>query len=172
MSSAGKTTATYFAIVVSFAPIVSPANVAIDYCSLVGGDIPTRPAPQSISQVANDCAYYYQKSFKYGVVPTNGLAINNGESYGVQTVGTTTSGQGPIIRYPVEMVKTPSITLYAPVSGTGNIYNTSNPSAWTLTAVGASDSKQFTTNGTSSGAGGIGSQIAIAWTADARLGLV
>jgi hypothetical protein len=68
-ASAGKTSATFFAIVIAFDTLAIGSTVTIDYCSLVGGDIATRPAPQTSDEVLRECQFYYETSYDIGVVP-------------------------------------------------------------------------------------------------------
>ena len=79
-ATAGKTTATFFAIVISFDTMLSTTTAVIDYCSLVGGDIATRPAPQTPDAVLRECQYYYEKSYNTSDVatPTAGVNTVNG----------------------------------------------------------------------------------------------
>lgn len=66
-ATTGKTTATFIAIVISFNQLSLASAVTLDYCSLVGGDIATRPAPQTKDQVLRECQYYYERSYAPGV---------------------------------------------------------------------------------------------------------
>src|SRR5690606_8775421 len=64
--SAGNTaatSATYMAIVVAFDEMPTTTTLTIDYCSLVGGDIATRPAPQTPDEVLRECNYYFETSY-------------------------------------------------------------------------------------------------------------
>lgn len=53
-----------FAIVVGTSSVTSGNVVKIQSCSLVPGNIPTPPAPQSIDEVLRECRYYYEKSMQ------------------------------------------------------------------------------------------------------------
>ncbi len=75
---AGANTATFFAIVVGFAQLGAAATIDIDSISLVPGDIPTRPAPQSDNEVLADCQRYYEMSFNIGTVPAQNLGTASG----------------------------------------------------------------------------------------------
>ncbi len=55
--------ATYFAIVVAFDTLTQNSILTMNYCSLVGGSIPTRPAPQTPDEVLRECQYYYEHSY-------------------------------------------------------------------------------------------------------------
>jgi hypothetical protein len=52
-----------FAIVVTFSCPTSGTQVLIQSISLVPGDIPTIPAPQTSDEVLAECEYYYEKSY-------------------------------------------------------------------------------------------------------------
>jgi hypothetical protein len=52
-----------FAIVVTFAVPISGTIVSVNSISVVPGDIPTRPAPQTFDEVLRECQYYYEKSY-------------------------------------------------------------------------------------------------------------
>jgi hypothetical protein len=78
-ATSGGTTATYVAIVVSFASLSVASAVTLDYVSLVGGDIATRPAPKTPDAVLGECEFYYEKSYDNlsapGTVTNDGLQI-------------------------------------------------------------------------------------------------
>jgi hypothetical protein len=57
-----STTGVVFAIVVTFMVPTSGTQVVINSISCVPGDIPTRPAPQALSEVFRECQYYYEVS--------------------------------------------------------------------------------------------------------------
>lgn len=59
----------YFAIVVTYAYTLSGTAIVIESTSLVPGDIPTRPAPQTYDEVLRECRYYYEQSYVSGTVP-------------------------------------------------------------------------------------------------------
>lgn len=69
-------TATYFAIVVGTASISNGTTLTFNSISVVPGDIPTKPAPQTLDQVIQECQYYYEKSYPVNIVP--GTASTNG----------------------------------------------------------------------------------------------
>jgi len=56
-------------------------TISINSASVVPGDIPTRPAPQSVISVMQDCLYYYRKSFSNSIVPATALGVGTGEYY-------------------------------------------------------------------------------------------
>jgi hypothetical protein len=66
-SSTVLNTTAVFAIVVSFTTTTIGQGVTVNSISLVPGDIPTRPAPQTADEVLRECQYYYEKSYLPGV---------------------------------------------------------------------------------------------------------
>src|SRR5690606_17952584 len=68
---------TYFAIVVGFESLTSTNDIIVKSCSLVPGDIPTIPAPQTANEVLQDCQYYYEKSYESNV--DAGTVTNEGQ---------------------------------------------------------------------------------------------
>lgn len=70
------TNATYFAIVVSFDTAVASTAISLSSCSLVGGDIPTLPAPQTADEVLRECQYYYEKSYNNTELPGSNAPVN------------------------------------------------------------------------------------------------
>lgn len=61
--STAATSAKYMAIVIAFDTMPITTTLTIDYCSLVGGDIATRPAPQTPDEVLRECSYYFEMSY-------------------------------------------------------------------------------------------------------------
>lgn len=169
-ATAGKTTATYIAIVVSFASLPVASVVTLDYVSLVGGDIATRPAPQTPTAVLNDCKLYYQKSFATQTVPASAAGALNA-TYFVQTVAATNAQLGPICNFPVELRAIPTVTLYNPVNANSQIYSVGGGFDWAASSANDIGQNGFITIGTPP-AGTPGSACAVHWTADSRLGVV
>jgi hypothetical protein len=52
-----------FAIVVTFAAPTNATVITVNSISVVPGDIPTRPAPQTLEEVLCECQYYWEKSY-------------------------------------------------------------------------------------------------------------
>jgi hypothetical protein len=61
--------ATYFAIVVGFAPMTAADQLSINSIALMSGDIATLPAPQTPDEVLRECQYYYEQSYEIGTAP-------------------------------------------------------------------------------------------------------
>jgi hypothetical protein len=78
----GANSATFMAIVVAFDTMPNTTTMTIEYCSLVGGDIATRPAPQTLDQVLRECEYYYEKSYDTNRAP--GSNTTSGEQFEFQ----------------------------------------------------------------------------------------
>lgn len=66
--------ATYAAIVIGFAVIPVGEGVVLQSVSLVPGNIPTPPAPQTYDEVLRECQYYYETS----VAPTSVFSSHPG----------------------------------------------------------------------------------------------
>jgi hypothetical protein len=163
-------TATFFAIVVGFAQLPIGNTIDFNSISLVPGDIPTRPAPQSDNRVIDDCSYYYQKSFKPRTIPATAVGSQTGEAFGVQTAGSATNSIGPIVTFPVQMISSPALTFYNPVNNNAQIRSEGSAADWTLTTGGNITVRGFFTTGTTPGGSAIGNNCGLHWTADSRLG--
>lgn len=135
-SSAG-TTATFIAIVIAFAPMTSAQSITIDYCSLVGGDIPTRPAPKTPDEVLRECQFYFESTYNMGGAP--GTPSTIGQILAPQVTSQATGG-GTLSAFasPFELqfntIKAssgPIITFYSPSTGASNnvLYNAINNNA-------------------------------------------
>jgi hypothetical protein len=176
--NAGAATATFMAVVIAFDTMPSTTTAVIDYCSLMGGDIATRPAPKTASEVLLQCQYYWQKSFIPNVTPADNVGIVNGESMGLQNVGAAVAGNGPLVRFPLPLRVNPTvanIVLYNPaVAGiAGRIWNhTVNNDYGVDTNINFVTQYGFNTTGTTPGGSAIGNIVIVNWTADARLGII
>lgn len=127
------TNATYFAIVVGTGPI--PYNggsngVAINSISLVPGDVPTRPAPQTADAVFRECQYFYEKTYAPGTAAgTNtGVALNCKANTMPSTMKITVAQTTDVysgsfsINYQTKRASIPSLVLYAPDGTINNVY--------------------------------------------------
>jgi hypothetical protein len=200
IASAGKTTATFFAIVVAFDTLAASSTMTIDYCSLVGGTIPTRPAYQAVDQVLRQCQYYYETSYRKGVIPgtaSSGAGDRRfvqftsypGTMNTVQTIAVRAT-QFNIVFDSVKRTNSPTVKLYNPVNGlidsgywvlvnSSVIVSASNVTAsnWTFSNV---SNKSVGYDPAGHGGGptvsqnvqGPSSYLAVHYTVDARLGLV
>jgi len=82
-SATDTSTATLFAIVVTFDTMTSTESVAFQYVSLVQGNIPTRPAPQTPDEVLRECQYYYETNYPLGATigsanTVGAISVNQG----------------------------------------------------------------------------------------------
>ena len=60
---------TKFAIVTVFTTAVASTSFTVNSISFVPGDIPTRPAPQTVDEVLRECQLYYEKSYSGNISP-------------------------------------------------------------------------------------------------------
>jgi hypothetical protein len=189
--SAGNTaatTATFMAIVICFDTMPSTTTMKMNYCSLNGGDIPTRPAAQSSDEVLRQCQYYYEKSYIPSVLP--GAITEQGQLEFVQTfLGNDAYASSFVIQYKTtKRVATATPAVYSPSTGTlGNVdayaYN-GGPSpataagitTWTVDSI-SFDSAAYSQAGGGSGViihfiGLKSASIDFQYVVDARLGVI
>jgi hypothetical protein len=196
-----KTTAKYFAIVVCLNTLSSANTVRLNYCSVVPGDIATRPAPQTFSQVLDDCEYFFEKSYQIEQIPgtvSSGNALTipmNLNPTDTSTNITYNLWAAPwnLIFKNIKRTATPIITIYPTVApivvNTATFFidnaavTVSNSNAvtsvWTINFNGAR-AASFIPNSTgniiTSGGVIVGNRVqgymACQYTVDARLGLV
>lgn len=117
-SAQNTSSATWMAIIISFTTLESTQTVTLDFCGLFGGDIATRPAPQTNDQVLRECQYYYESSYNIGTVP--GTATLNGQRSAPQVTrdnGATTQAYANAFNVDFNTMKInniPSMTFYNP----------------------------------------------------------
>lgn len=168
---AATNTATFFAIVVGFATLGAASTCSIGSISLVPGSIPTRPGVKTPSEVLSNCEYYYQKSFKQGLIPAQSVGQNMGEIYAPQTsVAATPQSLGPLVTFGTSMVSAPTVTLFNPINANAQIYNVATGTDWSLSAASEITTNGFITAGTTPGGSSVGNAAIINYTADSRLG--
>ena len=171
-------TANFFAIVVGFGAMNSGDTISINSVSIVPGDIPTRPAPQSANAVISDCKVYYEKSFNMSVVPAQAVGLGNGETYFCQPYRLRTSGPVPpyfayyVTFQSLKRVVTSTITLYNPVNANAQMYCVTGAVDATGTVYGGIGQFGFYVQDDNQTSIFYGDTMAINWTADARLGIV
>ena len=125
-------TATYFAIVVGFAPMASTNTITFNSISLVPGSIATRPAPQTVGDVLMDCYRYYETSYPSNVVPGTATVPLNVVTSPMQSTlknagnNVVFIGQTFSILYKnKKRVTAPTVAVYSNNSGTiANVYGT------------------------------------------------
>lgn len=114
-----------FCIITTFAATKASSVVIIPSISCVPGDIPTRPAPQTVDQVFRECQYYWQSSFLPGAtVPPRA------ETTGIKSAPMTSYWNGAIASeifpqtfshdYPVTMRIAPTVSLYSGTTTTAS----------------------------------------------------
>ena len=171
-------TANFFAIVVGFGAITAADTISINSVSVVPGDIPTRPAPQSANAVISDCKVYYEKSFNMSVVPAQAVGLGNGETYFCQPYRLRSSGPVPpyfayyVTFQSLKRVVTSTITLYNPVNANAQMYCVTGAVDATGTVYGGIGQFGFYVQDDNQTSIAYGDTMAINWTADARLGIV
>jgi hypothetical protein len=169
-------TAKNFAIAVTFNTMKITEVLTVNYISLVGGDIATRPAPQSFAQVLNDCKPYFQTSFLYGTTPAQNVGIQTGETFGLYP--TVSGTQTPIfVNLPIPMrVATNSIVLYNPAGTNALIRNETVGNDWSGSGFNTATQTQngFGLAGTVNTGNGaaVGNLLGCHWYIDARMGIV
>lgn len=159
-----------FAIVVTFSCPTTATVVTVNSISMVPGEIPTRPGPQTADEVRSDCWFYYNKSFRNDIVPAQGLALITGELSGaVSSAGATQNSLNMYL--PIGMRTLPVITPYSPVVLSNQAYNnTAGACTGILTAVSSEKFFYFTFTGNA--AGNLTQTNSVHWSAEARLGIV
>ena len=201
-SSAGITTATYFAIVVGTGTVPINGTVTVGSISLVPGYIPTRPAPQTYDEVLRECQYYYEQSYPFTVTPGTASSTNGELIYPMSSVNYTTN-TGPVtyswyssgapFTIPLKASKrlnTYTPVFYAPAAGTvaNFTYTKYTPSAssssvavsnWAFIAgydvVTATISSSFnlaSATGITTATPSYSGSVALHYVVDARLGVI
>lgn len=198
-ADANINTATFFAIVVSFNTLPVSTALQLDYISLCGGDIATRPAPLSQAQTLAALQYYYEKSYDNATLAPN--ATLNGslitpQPFALEFAGSTNSkcyfyrGNFGFAFNTEKRTTAPTVTLYNNGSSGAVLYtyytsgtpSTSNQliTGWgTNPSLVSSKAVSYTVTAfteIASPVSGQGtyreSQIQYQYTIDARLGLV
>lgn len=128
---AASNTATFFAIVVGTASVTIGGTVGLNSVSLQAGYIPTKPAPQTYSDVLRECQYYYEKS--YQLTDSLGAVTKVGAMFIPQCVWVSVAGNAGISASPFYFdfvpkrlnVTSATIAYYTPNAGTagsGDMY--------------------------------------------------
>jgi len=114
-----------FAVVVTFQYPDTGTQVIINSISVTPGDIPTRPAVQSVDEVLRQCQYYYEKTYipslPPGTLTPAGNLIQNVPllfDSGFDGVYAKTFS----ITYKTIKRISPSMVFYAPTSSTPNLF--------------------------------------------------
>ncbi len=84
-TAVNTSTATFFAVVISFAEMPATNTMTIKYANLCGGDIATSPAPMNMQQTVQALEYYYENSYNLGLA--SGAVSSLGKLTIYQTFG-------------------------------------------------------------------------------------
>ena len=161
-----------FAIVVTYQTPTASSELACNSISLVPGNIPTRPAPQTPNEVLIGCEYYYQKSFNVIAPPAQNNGVNTGESNFIQGKAAGLTTLGPNVKFPIIMRTDPTVTLYNPAAANAQIRNLTVAGDYSASTAINVRQKGFSTAGTSNAGSAVGDIIGVHWVADARLAVV
>ena len=175
------------AVVVSFVPAASTTdyNTCIDSISVVPGDVPCRPAPQSYKAVLEEAQRYYEKSYEGTSAQTTAneiVCFQPGDSSNDLNAGSWG------FDYQTYKRTSPTVTIYSPNSGTSaTVYATLRGSAatsstdatiasfWTLLTSNTRRVSYAPANTTTIISAILGSHsgyLVFHYSADARIGIV
>lgn len=163
--------ATFFAIVVGFGALTIGKSVEIESISLVPGDIPTIPAPQTLQAVLAECQRYYEKSFDTNDIPATNKGTDTGETIFLQAVGASTGSSSGSITYKVSKWKDPDlITTYNPNVANAQVRNQTINADCSAVALTRNSFNSFMLNFTTPGASAAANILAVHWSSNATLG--
>ena len=142
-SAATADTATYFAIVVGFAPCAVNDTITLNSVALCSGDIATRPAPKTLQETLRDCERYYEKSYSAGIAPgtgtVDGLITVAQSSYNNKATNFFFQNCGFGITYRTEKRANATFTVYTASGVAGSVtcfvYDPGTPFQGTANAV-------------------------------------
>jgi len=166
---AATNTATYFAIVVGSASLPATNIANFDSISLVPGNVPTRPAPETGGIGMARCEYYYEKSFDNATIPASGIlqaAVYFPQTY---IAGAQTYAPSFIFITPKNTI--PAIIIYNPVNAGNQMYNGFTGTDCTLSAANGVSTRSFFATCITPAGSNAGNAIIYQFTADARLGV-
>jgi hypothetical protein len=166
---AATNTATFFAIVVGTASLTAANVVNIDSISLVPGNVPTRPAPETGSIAQQRCMHYYEMSFEPGTVPATGILVGV-NSFAQANVAASTI-YAPSHTFITTKVTPPAIIIYNPVNNNNEMWDKTITADCNTTIVNQTTTRQFNVSATSNVGSALGDGIIFNYTADARLGV-
>ena len=127
-------------------------------------------APLSWTLELQRCQRFYMKSFLPDTLPATAIGLSLGEQDGVTGKAGAVANSGFIImRYPVTMLKSPTLVLFNPVSGNALARNITGVADMGATSTGNPSVNGFFTNSTGVAATAVGDIIAIHYTADAEI---
>ncbi len=163
---------TFFAIVVGTGTITNGSKVRIKSISLVPGNIPTIPEPETLQEVTSDCEYYYSKSFNIATAPAQNV---NGHYFQFPaTIAGTFSQPSTTVSFPTRMrsgIVTGNITTFSTNAASAQVYDLTALASCTNTTVIDPDETGFYMIFTGAAGTIVGSIMTINWVSDRRLGL-
>lgn len=164
-------TATYFALVVGTASVAATNTVTFKSISLVPGDVPTIPAPQTLASVLAYSQRYYEKSFDTNDIPRTNAGTDTGESVILQAVGASASMHSPSIYYKASKWKDPDlITTYNPNANNGEVRNQSTGTDCSGIVLSRNAFNSFAIGFLTPGGSAVAQILAFHWTSNAVLG--
>ncbi len=111
-----------FAMVVTISWTTMPV-INVNSISLNKGDLPTRPAAQTKSDVLSQCQYYYEKSYNQGInpgtasAPEGALLIQQGCNVDTDGTHDEIATRSFYVGYKIPKRTAPTVTLYSSVTG-------------------------------------------------------
>ncbi len=167
---AATNTATWFAIVVGSGTLNAGQSVNFDSISLVPGNVPTRPAPETGGLALARCCKYYEMSFNPGTVPA--AAIGPGLRSFAQSAGGGAFIYAPSIVYITPKVSNmPVVTIYNPVNNNNEFHDATLNLDCSMTQVNETNAKAVSVSASSNPGSVAGYGIIFQFTSDARLGV-
>jgi hypothetical protein len=136
--------------------------------------IPTRPAPQSLTAVYNECKRFYQKSFEQGTVPATAVGIQTGDyTFPATHTGTTAFSISPQVILPVTMrSETPNMVIYNPLNNDNQVLNQTSTLSCTGSTIANLNANGFYFDYSGPAGTALGDTMCAHWTMDARYGIV
>jgi len=120
--------ATFFAVVVGFESLAMGDTVSIGSISLCEGNLPTRPAAESVTEVLRNCERYYEKSYspdEYpGDISTDNEVILSQDAYFDGTNSMVFMPGDFTLEFKTQKRSSaPTVTFYGPTNGTAGDVN-------------------------------------------------
>ncbi len=169
----GADTAKFFAIVVGTESAPNGTELAFNSISVVPGDIPTIPAPKTISETLQDCERYYRKSFAQGTKPAQAIGVGSGEIIFLSfTVGGAGGNRCQMIPWDPVMRAQPVVTFYNPNAANALACSEIAPYTDCATTSVYNNAAQALGIEVTNGAFTSGFPVGVHYTANAMLGVV
>ena len=154
-SGTPQTTATFFAIVVSFGTLDATTDAVIRYCTLCAGDIASPPPAMNQAEINAGLEYYYETSYNFGVKPGTDVSATNVSRIFATQLAEKSGGNVSMFprafgfSYNSIKINPPALTFYTPSGTSGSVQGavtitggggvTSGPAVianWTSASVG------------------------------------